>query len=207
MRIVIVEDSSPLLNGLKLVLNSEADIEVVGAFSSAEDALPALWKLQPDILIVALDLPWMPGLEFIKKAKKELPEIEVMVYTAFDDKRNILSAIKAGASGYILKSSRYRELVEGLYDLYQGGAPMSPKIARKVVMELQDDGISGQCLLSRREKDIVRNIEEGSTYKEVAEKFNLSPHTVHTHIKNIYKKLRARDRSEALRNARKKGVI
>ena len=99
------------------------------------------------------------------------------------------------------------EIMEALHTLYEGGAPMSQKIARKVIMEFQDEADGEQYLLSPREKEIVKSIEIGLTYKEIAEKFNISPHTVHTHIKNIYEKLQAKDRREALLKARRKGII
>jgi two-component system NarL family response regulator len=99
------------------------------------------------------------------------------------------------------------ELIEALNELYEGGAPMSPKIARMVIQEFQDKGIDEQYLLSQREKEVIKEIENGLSYKEMADKFNISPQTVHTHIKNIYEKLQAGDRQEMLLKARKKGII
>lgn len=207
MHIGIVEDDPLLRQNLKLILSGEKNITILGAWGSAEEALPALKKLSFDIMLVDLGLPGMSGIELIKKIKEDKPEIEIMAHTVFEDRDNVFSAIKAGASGYILKGSTPRELIEALNNLHQGGSPMSPKIARKVVREFQDEGVSEEYLLSHREKEIVKCIEDGLAYKEIAEKLSISPHTVHTHIKKIYEKLHAKNRQEALITARKKGII
>lgn len=207
MRLIIVEDDPLLLENLRLLLGGERGIEVVGAFLSAEDARQSLEKSSPEVMLVDLGLPGMSGIEFIKEAKADLPDVEIMAHTIFEDRDNVFSAIKAGASGYLLKGCAPGELVEALYALYRGGAPMSPKIARKVIAEFQDRGVEGQYLLSPREKEVLGFVEQGLSYKEISERLNISPHTVHTHIKKIYEKLQARDRKEAILKARKKGII
>ena len=207
MKVVIVEDNELLRENLKLLLSGETGITVAAAVGSAEEALPAIKKTAPDVMLVDLGLPGMCGVELIKKVKDNFPGIEIMTHTVFEDRESVFSAIKAGASGYILKGSTPRELIEALNNLHQGGAPMSPKIARKVIQEFHEETVSEQYLLSKREQEIVREIEKGLSYKEISEKFNISPHTVHTHIKKIYEKLHAKDRQEALVKARKKGII
>ncbi len=207
MRIMIVEDDELLLQVLKLLLDGEKDIEVVGAYSTAEEALASLEKDQPDILLVDLGLPGMSGIELIRKTKEKMKDIEIMVHTIYEDRDRVFSAIRAGATGYILKGASPRELIESLHNLSQGGAPMTPRIARAVIREFQDDAIKEEYLLTPREKEILVCVERGYTYKEIAAKLNISIHTVHTHIKNIYEKLHAKDRRDALMKARKKGII
>lgn len=207
MRLVIVEDDSILQENLSRLLSGEREITVLGAYGSAEEALQNLKRLSPNILLVDLGLPGMSGLELIRKVKAEFPAVEIMVHTIFEDKENVFSAIKAGASAYILKGSSPRELVEAIHNLYQGGAPMSPKIARRLIAEFQTAGIEEQYLLSNREIEIVKGIEKGFSYKELATELNISPHTVHTHIKNVYEKLQVKNRPEALIKARRKGII
>lgn len=207
MRLLIVEDDPILLESLKLILGGEAGITVAGAFGSAEDALRALRKSSPEVMLTDLGLPGMSGIELIKKAKDDMPSLEIMTHTVFEDRENVFAAIKAGASGYILKGSSPREIVEAIHEIHKGGAPMSPKIARKVIHEFQDENVEDQYILSQRERDIVKCIEQGLTYKEISQRLKISSHTVHTHIKNIYEKLQAKDRGEALVKARKTGII
>ena len=208
MRIAIVEDDSILREGLKMLLAGEPGVTVSGAYASAEEAISGLKKGVPDVMLTDLGLPGMSGVEMIKSIKAETPDVEILAHTIFEDKENVFSAIKAGASGYLLKGSSAREIIEALHCIYNGGAPMSPKIARKIIMEFQDEGVNEQqYILSHREKEILREIERGLSYKEIAGKAAISPHTVHTHIKKIYEKLHAKDRQEALLTARKKGII
>jgi DNA-binding NarL/FixJ family response regulator len=207
MKLIIVEDDPILLESLKLLLSGETGITMMGAYGNAEDALRALSAVRPDVMLADLGLPGMSGIELIRRAKEEMPQLEIMAHTVFEDRENVFSSIKAGASGYILKGSSPREIVEAIHEINKGGAPMSPKIARKVIHEFQDESVGDQYVLSQRERDIVKCIEQGLTYKEISIRLAISSHTVHTHIKNIYEKLQAKDRNEALIKARKTGII
>ncbi|MBI5894308.1 MAG: response regulator transcription factor [Deltaproteobacteria bacterium] len=211
MKIAIVEDEPILLGNLKILLSSEHNITVVGAFKNAEAAIANLEEISPDIMpdimIVDLGLPRKSGIELVREVKAKMPNIDILVYTVYEDNEHVFSALKAGASGYILKGGGFKELIEDIYNLYNGGAPMSPRIARKVINEFQTEVKNEEYILSPREKNIVTEIEKGLSYKEMADKFNISPHTVHTHIKNIYEKLHAKTRQEALLMARRKGII
>jgi DNA-binding NarL/FixJ family response regulator len=207
MKVAIVEDDMLLRENLKILLSGETGVAVVGTYATAEEALGGLKKARPDILLTDIGLPGMSGIDLIRTIKGQMDGLEIMAHTVFDDRETVFSAIKAGASGYILKGSTPRDLIDALNTLSKGGAPMSPKIARKVIREFQDEGVDEQYLLSPRERDIVKEIENGLTYKDIGAKFNISPHTVHTHIKKIYEKLQAKDRQQALVAARKKGII
>jgi two-component system NarL family response regulator len=207
MRLVIIEDDPLLLENLTLLLRGEEGITVSGAYRSAEDAMKSLKSASPEVMLTDIGLPGMSGVELIKKAKEEMPSLEIMAHTVFEDRERVFSAIKAGASGYILKGSTPREIIESIHSLYKGGAPMSPKIARKIIHEFQDEVTGEQYLLTQRETEVVRRVEEGLTYKEIGERLSISTHTVHTHIKNIYEKLQAKDRNDAIIKARKKGII
>ena len=207
MRLAIIEDDEMLRENLRLLLNGESEIDVVGAFGSAEEALLEFEACTPELLLVDLGLPGISGVELIEKAREQMPSVEIMAYTIYEDRETVFAAIKAGASGYILKGSSPREIVEALHSLHNGGAPMSPKIARKVIGEFQEKAIGEQYLLSRREKDILMLIEAGLLYKQIADKLAISPHTVHSHIKKIYEKLQAKNRQDALVKARRKCII
>jgi DNA-binding NarL/FixJ family response regulator len=207
MKVSIVEDDVLLRQNLNLLLSGETGISVVSVYSTAEEALAGIKRSCPEILLTDIGLPGMSGIELIRLLKDRMPQLEIMAHTVFDDRETVFSAIKAGASGYILKGSTPRELIDALHTLAKGGSPMSPKIARKVIREFQDAGADEQYLLSHREIEIVKEVENGLTYKDIAAKLSISPHTVHTHIKNIYEKLHAKDRQGALVAARKKGII
>jgi len=208
MRIVIVEDNTMLRQNLVILLGGEEDIEVCGDFGTAEAALALLPSLAPDLMLVDIGLPgkWS-GIDLIGMAKDILPETEVLVHTVFDDREKVFEAIKAGASGYILKGASPREIIEAIHNLAKGGAPMSPKIARAVINEFQTKAIEDAYLLTPREKEIIRGLEKGLTYKALAAQLCISHHTIHTHIKHIYEKLHATSRRDALIKARRRGII
>lgn len=207
MHLALVEDNGVTRETLNLLLSGEASIDSVATYGSAEEFLRSMEVSSPEILLVDLDLPGMNGTELIQRVKQLEPALEIMVYTIFEDRETVFAAIKAGASGYILKGSSPRELIESLQSLHQGGAPMSPKIARKIIHEFQQLPEELDNPLSPRESAIVRCIEQGLSYKEIADRFCISPHTVHTHIKNIYEKLQAKGRRDALNRARRIGII
>lgn len=206
-RLVIVEDNPIVRENLRILLDGEITFNVVGAFSNAEDLLKNLDALKPEMLLSDLGLPGMPGIDLIREVKNRIPEIDIMAHTINEERSSVFAALKAGATGYIIKGATPRELVEALFTLRQGGAPMSPKIARAVVREFQETTHDNDFLLSAKEKDVLQGIQEGLSYKEIGTKLNISPHTVHSHIKKIYEKLQAKDKQDALIKARKRGLI
>ena len=208
MRIAIVEDNTLLRENLVLLIGGEPDFEICCNFGTAEEAYPVIVQDPPDILLVDLGLPGMSGIDLIKKVKNHHQNLEIMVHTVFDARDTVFAAIKAGASGYILKGATPRVLIESIHNLANGGAPMSPKIARAVIGEFQDvESYDEYYLLTPREKEILIGLEQGFTYNELGGKLSISPHTIHSHIKKIYEKLHAKSRREALSAARKKGII
>lgn len=207
IRLAIVEDNTPLRESLVLLLGGEPAIEVVADFGTAEEALEALGEEPTDAVLIDIGLPGMTGIDLIKRLKGLHPSVQFMVHTIHEDRGNVFAAIKAGAEGYILKGATPRELVESILDLSKGGAPMSPKIARAVIREFQGSDPSQEYILTAREKEILRHLEEGLTYKVLAERLSVSHHTIHTHIKHIYEKLHAKGRNDALSKARVKGII
>ena len=207
MKLMIVEDNNLLRENLRLLLEGEHGISVEGAFGSAEEALPLILKIKPDVLLVDIGLPGRSGVELIGDVKKDIPDIEILAHTVFDSRDIVFSALRAGASGYILKGASPREIVEALFNLHEGGAPMSPKIARAVIREFQETRGKQEELLTAREKEILLSLEKGYTYNEIGKHLHISHHTVHTHIKNIYEKLHAKGRRNALFRAKKKGII
>lgn len=207
MKIAILEDDFMQRENLRLLLGGTPGFTVSGVFAGGEEALAGVGVDEPDIMVVDLGLPGMFGVEFIRIAKQRHPTIEFMAYTIYEDRDNVFAALKAGASAYLLKGCAPRELIESIQELFLGGAPMSPKIARRLIMEFRDENIRHHNMLSIREMEIIREVEKGQSYKAIAAKLYISPHTVHSHIKKIYEKLHAVNRQDAILKARKGGII
>lgn len=210
MRILIVEDDPMTQDNLKMLLQGERDVKSAEGFGSAEEAIKgAAWE-NIDILLSDIDLPGeMNGVDLIAWTQLHHPDITSMAYTIHENRDIVFAAIKAGACGYLLKSSSPRELIESLSELAEGGAPMTPKIARKVIVDMQKVSASDntESHLTQREKEILQQIDLGLSYKEIAAKLHISPHTVHTHIKKIYEKIQVGSRDEVVRKARRLGWI
>lgn len=207
MKIAIVEDDQRLLNTYDTLFSGEPEVEVIDTSTSGEEALEKLEYSQPNVMLVDIGLPGMSGIELTSHVKGQFPEVEIIVHTVFGDRESVFSAIKAGATGYIQKGATPRELVNAIQVLYSGGAPMSPQIARMVIGEFQNAHNDDAFILTPREKEIVKMMESGLTYKEIGAKLFISPNTVHSHIKKIYEKLHAKNRRDLFTKARKKGVI
>lgn len=205
--LIIVEDDPLLCANLRQLLEGEPAFELMEIFQSAEQALLKLQALHPQMLLSDLGLPGMSGIELIQQAKERLPEMDIIAHTVSEDRDTVFAAIKAGASGYLIKGSSPAEIITALHSLRDGGAPMSPRIARAVVRELQESPADDVFLLTAKEKEVLTNVYEGLSYKEISKKLNISTHTVHSHIKNIYEKLQAKNKRDALTKARRKGII
>lgn len=157
-----------------------------------------------DIAILDTSMPGMQTHKFITKAKKLSPNTQVMIHTTIDIEEDVVASIKAGATSYMLQNSTCVELAKALIDLNSGGAPMSPKVARYLIDQLQAESLAKSLnVLTDREKEVFQCIEEGKTYKGIGCQLSISRNTVHTHIKNIYGKLQAGNKQDALLKARK----
>jgi DNA-binding NarL/FixJ family response regulator len=159
-----------------------------------------LGKAMPDIILMDIGLPHISGIEGVHTVKSVYPKIQVLMFTVFEDDENIFDAIRAGASGYILKKTPPEEIVESIQDLYHGDAPMSASIARKVIQSFQSQAAAKlpDYNLTTRENEILYSLVEGLSYKKIAEKYFISISTVRTHICNVYHKLHVNSKSEAV---------
>jgi two-component system NarL family response regulator len=209
MNLCIIEDQPDLLANLRVLFAGEEGVTLVGSFDCAEAAIDAnLWE-QCDILLVDIDLPGISGVELIQQLHPLHPQLQILVHTISESRATVFSALKAGAMGYLLKCGSPRELIQSLQTLHLGGAPMSPKIARKVILEMQTKTghHAAETTLAECELQVLTGIARGQTYKEIAATMNRSSHTVHVHIKSAYKKLQACNRADAIQKARSLGVI
>lgn len=207
LRLLIVEDDALLRENLRLLLAGEPGLAVQAAVGSAAEALQALAQGDAELMLSDLGLPDLSGVELIRRARAARPELDIMVLTVSEDREAVFAALKAGANGYIVKGATPRELVEALRELRDGGAPMSPRIARLVIRNFHEQPPPEEFLLTPKERQVLLGIQDGLSYKEIAAQMHLSPHTVHSHIKRIYEKLHAGDKREALAKARRKGIL
>lgn len=207
MRLAIVDGNLERCENLRHLLTGEAGISVVGVFKSGKRTLKDLDETAPDVVLLDLDLPDMPGAELIRMLRAARPKLDVLVCTVRDDWKNVFSALKAGAAGYLLKSTRPKDLIEAIDGVYEGGGPLSPRIARMVIAEFHERNGGGRDWLSARQAEILVGMDRGRTYREIAKDLRISPLTVRTHIRNIYEKLQAKNKGEAIRKAKKEGFI
>jgi DNA-binding NarL/FixJ family response regulator len=198
--VVIVEDDRTLRQQIVDILGTAPDIRCIGAFASAEEALKAIPAKTPDVVLMDIKLPGMSGIDCVARLKRMLPSLQIIMVTIFEDSERIFRALKAGASGYLVKSRPPEQLLEAIRDVHSGGSPMSSHIARKVVQHfhLLDPSPKEAENLSPREEQVLDLLASGFIYKEIGDKLNISVETVRTYVKNICNKMHVRNRLEAV---------
>lgn len=206
-KVAIVEDNLDVLNHLRILIHGEGRFDVVMSESDPTVAAREMARHAPDVLITDLSMPHLTGCDLIRRVSPKIPALLPIVFTVHEDDKKVFEALEAGAVGYILKGSPPRELIEGIDLVLSGGSPMSPAIARKIISSFHKPPAEETLSLSAREIEVLRLVEEAHTYKKIGEKLFISPNTVHAHIKKIYEKLQAKNRSEALKIARSQSLI
>ncbi|RDK86993.1 response regulator transcription factor [Marinirhabdus gelatinilytica] len=204
IKICIVEDDALILKSLQQVLNNAEGFSVTGTFFSAEAALENLKDHHPDVLLLDIDLPGISGIDAISKLKKLQPELNIVMLTVHEESQLVFSALHNGAVGYLVKGSNSKYLLQGIREVFEGGAPMSPSIARQVIASFKPQT---ETILSNREMEVLQKLSNGTNNKQIAEDLFVSTNTIKAHIKNIYKKLHVNSRAEAVSKAMKKGWI
>lgn len=208
IRIIMVEDDELLATTVRRLLLSDGELEVIACHGSAEKALEAGGWTEGQVLICDLGLPGMSGVDLISRVRDLAPELVILAYTLFEDQETVFSALRAGASGYLLKGCSATDLKDSVRRIHAGESPMSPAIARRLLDRfLAMPADIEPVVLTSREETIVRLLADGKIYKEVGDQLGISPHTVHSHIKKIYGKLHVADRSEAIRRAGELGYL
>lgn len=213
LRIAIFDDNSNIRDSITLLLKTEKDFEVVGSFAHVLDCLQDVKQCQPDIILMDIEMPGMTGIEAVKILKKELPAVLIMMQTVFEDDDRVFDSICAGASGYILKNFLNTRLIDSIKELQFGGSPMSPSIARKVMMKMQQvaeqikPALVPDYHLTPREKEVLACVVNGLSYKMVADALFISYETVRTHIKKIYEKLHVASLTELVHKTMKEKII
>lgn len=200
IRIAVIEDDNALRKQVGAWLNLDKQFDCIGDYSSTELALADLDECNPDIWLVDINLPGQNGIEFVRCLLERFGEPKALMLTAYDDSELIFEALKAGASGYLLKRHAATQLHDAIIHLHQGGAPMSPEIACQVVAFFREKGQRQRDIdsISPREREILDLLSKGLAYKEIAYRLDISLDTVRTHLKRLYGKLHVHSRTEAV---------
>jgi DNA-binding NarL/FixJ family response regulator len=200
IRTAIVEDVTSYAEILRRYIEvSGAPVVCTGIYDTAEQALPRLIENPPDVAIVDIRLRGMTGIELVARLKNACPSVLCLILTSHDDGITIFTALKAGASGYLLKRARAEDIVSAIVQTFEGGSPMSPQIARRVVDYFHESaGITSDTELSGREMEVLQLLSRGAMYKEIGDQLGISLGTVRSHIAKIYEKLHVHSRAEAM---------
>ncbi|HKQ73751.1 MAG TPA: response regulator transcription factor [Blastocatellia bacterium] len=209
IRVAIVEDDRALRDGLGMLINGTPGYACVGAFRSVEDALRSMSNNVPDVLLLDIQLPGMPGSEGVKPLQETYPQLEIIMLTVLAEQEKVFESICNGACGYLLKETPPARLLEAIREAHEGGSPMSPEIARKVVKLFQKTGPPEKFddQLTPQELRLLKLLAQGYSYGRAADQLNISLNTVRDHIRSIYDKLHVHSKSEAVSKALRNRLI
>jgi DNA-binding NarL/FixJ family response regulator len=197
----IVEDDPQVRSSLAKLIDSSPGFRCLSRHGSAEEALKEIPKVQPQVVLMDINLPGLNGVECVRRLKPQLPGTQMIMLTVYQNTEHIFNALQAGATGYMLKQTPPAELLAAIKEVHAGGSPMSSHIARKIVQSFQQPApvaATADANLSPREAEVLDLLAKGFLYKEIADQMKVSYATVHTHIRHIYEKLHVRSRTEAV---------
>lgn len=210
IRVLVVDDHQVVREGIRLVLESQPDIQVVGEAGNGGEALAKAGQLQPDLVLLDLAMPGMGGLEATRLIKTQHPEVQVLILTMQEGEEYFFKALEAGASGYLLKGASAADLVAGVRAVHGGGVALGPTVAKQLVTELLEHSTAGTASydgLSPREREVLTRIAQGQTNQEIATALFLSVNTVQTHRAHLMEKANLHNRTELIKYAIRKGLI
>lgn len=209
IKIAIFDDHQHRRDALKLLIGLEKEMQCVGDYENCEDVLEHFLINPPDVVLMDIDMPKVNGIDGVKIIKKNFPSTSIIMQTVFEDDEKIFSSILAGADGYMLKKTSPEKLIEGIYDVMNGGAPMTATVARRVLELFQKQNFQPEEKfdLSERELEILSLLVKGLSHKMIAGELKISVYTVNNHIKNIYQKLHVHSVSEAVSTALQKRIV
>jgi DNA-binding NarL/FixJ family response regulator len=209
IRVAIIEDQRPTREGLAWLIGSTPGFRCVGACDSVEEALDCAGMESPDVLLLDIHLPGMLGTDGIKSLKEKFPQMQILMLTVYDEEDRVFEAICNGACGYLLKKTPPVKLLEAIREAHQGGSPMTPQIARKVVTLFQKTAppAAPEHTLTPQEVRLLKFLADGYSYKAIAERLSISVNTVRDYIRSIYDKLHVHSKNEAVSKALRNRII
>jgi DNA-binding NarL/FixJ family response regulator len=209
IRVVIIEDLREVREGLAMLINGTTGFHCESSYRTMEEALEGIAGTRPDVILTDIGLPGMNGIDGTRILRERLPDVPILALSVYDDDDNVFNAICAGASGYLLKNTPPARLLESLRDVADGGAPMSPEVARRVVKIFREfrPPARADYHLTPQETDLLKLMVEGHHYKTAAHEMGISVHTVSFHLKNIYGKLQVHSKTEAVAKALRERLI
>lgn len=209
IRIVVYDDNAPRRKSLEALLMLSEGVECVGSFSDCSHVLEDVEALEPTLVLMDIEMPNVDGIAGVKIIKAHHPEIKVVMQTVFEDEEKIFAALKAGAEGYILKNAPAEKIIQSVIEVNNGGAFMTPSVALRVMkyFNATTAGNDVQTNLTLKEKEVLKHLTDGLSYKMVAEKMDISYFTVNAHIKKIYEKLQVHSLGEAISLAIKNKIV
>ncbi len=210
IKVAIFEDNNNMREGLYQLINGSQGFTCTGAFPNCDDLVRRIKDANPDVIVMDIEMPGISGIEGVKLVKEHFPEMKILMETIFEDDGKIFDSICAGAEGYILKNTAPVEILSAIKEIYEGGSPMTPTIANRVLKMVKSPRTSdskNHFNLTDREKEILSCLVEGMSYKLIADECTISIDTVNVHIKNIYKKLQVHSKSEAVAKAIKGRIV
>jgi DNA-binding NarL/FixJ family response regulator len=210
IRVTIFEDNKSLRESLYQLINGSEGFTTVGAFADCLDLLKNIEDTKPDLVLMDIEMPGINGIEAVRILREKYPDLKILMQTIFEDSEKIFQSILAGASGYILKTTSPARILDFIRETYEGGAPMSPSVATKVMKLVAQRSTSvkvNSFNLSDREKEILSCLVKGMSYKLIASACFISIDTVRGHIRNIYEKLHVHSKGEAIAKAIKTNIV
>lgn len=209
IRVALVEDKRVIREGLGEILGRSDGIDCVGTYASVEQALPGLDGSPCDVLLLDIHLPGMSGVEGVRAVLERFPDTRVLMLTVYEEEDKVFDSIRNGACGYLLKKTPPRQIVEAVRQAVEGGSPLSPEIARRMVEHFRRGGAPPrpEATLTDQERELLRLLAEGHSYAAAAERMGISINTVRDHVRSLYEKLHVHSKSQAVSTALRRGLI
>lgn len=210
IRVAVFDDNASRREALEMLINASGNMQCVGAFADCRDVVRHVSAARPDVILMDIDMPHVDGIQGMKLIRQQFGRVKILMQTVLEDNDKIFDAILAGADGYFLKQTTPERLLEGIEEVMEGGAPMTPAVARKVLQFVgKRSGAKKSTTfnLTHRETEILKLLVDGYSYKLIAEKCHISYSTVNTHVVHIYEKLQVTNAAAAVSTAMREGLV